>query len=861
MNTLTGTLWKVVGPLVLSVALSACGSGGGGDGGGGSSAAPTASVSGSVQAPNGQIALNHSTGLIERLVNLFLPTAYATISGLSPVPDGTQVQLARFNATGTDFTVLATTTTAAGTYSFNLTNLGLQVSNDLIVHVANGAVQIRAFVTGSNVDLDPVAETSVRLVLEQLAAIPGTTLSLFTVQELADITGSINALVIAKQLGAGTNVENTVTSIRSAVAANAGMMAFITAAAGNGQTTLGPGDIGNYVPLTQGNMWRYQSAKSDTGQPTLNYQNNVTITGTKVIGLVTTTVLTESNPDGTGVAQEEYLFKDLQGINEYGNNDPSDMLSPQLVPFQLLRFPPTLNSSFPQLKKTGLNFGQDLDGDGRNEMAAVTSEVSVIGVESVTVPVGLFTNALKVQTVITITVTFSGDGSKATVIEMVTQWLAPGVGPVKNTTVIQGQGISETITEELEAYVVDGQGAGIRVQVTPTSLTTQPTLTKPLQATAFDQLNTPISGVVFTWKSTNPGIAQVAQDGTVTGIAPGTANVTAAAFGLTSNAVQITVNDIRILSLATNDIIYDKSRQKIYASIPSTATSTPNSITIIDPVTGNIGASLTVGSEPTRLAISDDGQFLYVGLDGEGAVRRVILSTFTADIKFSLGTAQVGCGVNRAFDLEVLPETPQSVAISITPTLCSPAFKVAIYDNGVQRSNTTDVFTRISVITFSQSPSTLYGYNVDSTRIVTMAIDALGVSIANTTTALIPCCPGEIEFDTGRIYVSDGQVIDPVSGTLVGTFQDPLLTFNSLVEPASSLGRVFFVSGNTGTPYTLLAFNMNTSQSTGSMPVEGITGGPPIGPPGVASLIRWGTDGVAFRSSVQVGFARTSSIQ
>jgi hypothetical protein len=639
------------------------------------------------------------------------------------------------------------------------------------------------------------------------------------------------------------------------------MMAFITAAAGNGQTTAGPGDIGNYVPLTQGNMWRYQSTKSGTRQQTRSYQNNVTVTGTKVIGLVTTTLLSESDPDGTGVAQEEYLFKDLQGVNEYGNNDPSDMLSPQLVPYQLLRFPPAPNSSFTSLNKTGLNLGEDRDDDHRNEMAAVTSEVSVIGVESVTVPVGLFTNALKVQTVITITVTFSSDGSKETVIGTVTQWLAPGVGPVKNTTVTQGQGITETITEELEAYVVDGQGAGIRVQVTPTSLTTQPTLTKPLQATAFDQLNTPLSGVVFTWKSSNPGVAQVAQDGTVTGIAPGTANVTAAAFGLTSNAVQITVNDIRILSLATNDIIYDKSRQKIYASIPSTATSKPNSITIIDPVTGNIGASLTVGSEPTRLAISDDGQFLYVGLDGEGAVRRVILSTFTADIKFSLGTAQVGCGVNRAFDLEVLPGTPQSVAISIAPTLCSPAFKVAIYDNGVPRSNTTDVSTRISVLTFSQSASILYGYNIDSTRIVTMAIDALGVSIANTTTALIPCCPGEIEFDAGRIYVSNGQVIDPVSGTLVGTF--PLQMILSLVKPDSSLGRVFFVSGDLGIlPLTLQAFNMSTFQSTGSMPVEGMTaGGPPIGPPGVDSLIRWGTDGVAFRSSVQVAFARTSSIQ
>jgi len=333
--------WLSAAILLSGFLMSCGGSGGGGENATGPAGTASATlVSGSVQAPNGQIAFNHSPGLIERLTNLFFPTAYATISGLSPVPDGTSVQLARFNATGTDFAVLATTTTAAGRYSFNLTSLGLQVSNDLIVHVTNGAVQIRAFVTGSKVDLDPVAETSVRLVLEQLAAISGATLSLFTVQELTDIAGSINILVLAKQLGAGTNVENTVTSIRSAVTANAGLMAFIAAAAGNGQTTLGPGDIGDYVPLTQGNMWRYQGTKSVSGQPPLNYQNNVTVTGPKVIGLVTTTVLTESNLHGQGVAQEEYLFKDLQGLNEYGNNDPSDMLSPQLVPFQVLRFPP-----------------------------------------------------------------------------------------------------------------------------------------------------------------------------------------------------------------------------------------------------------------------------------------------------------------------------------------------------------------------------------------------------------------------------------------------------------------------------------------------------------------------------------------
>ena len=146
-----------------------------------------------------------------------------------------------------------------------------------------------------------------------------------------------------------------------------------------------------------------------------------------------------------------------------------------------------------------------------------------------------------------------------------------------------------------------------------------------------------------------------------------------------------------------------------------------------------------------------------------------------------------------------------------------------------------------------------------------MAIDSLGVSIANITTGLISEFEVEIVFDAGRIYVSNGMVIDPVSRTLVGTFQDPLLMFPSLVKPDSSLGRLFFVSGNSGTPYRLLAFNMNTFQLTGSMPVEGITGGsfigPLIGPLGVASLIRWGTDGVAFHSNAQVAFARTSSIQ
>src|SRR5688572_28998581 len=82
------------------------------------------------------------------------------------------------------------------------------------------------------------------------------------------------------------------------------------------------------------------------------------------------------------------------------------------------------------------------------------------------------------------------------------------------------------------------------------------------------------------------------------------------------NLAQTETNSIRQLSIATKDIVYDPFSQMIYASVPSSASSNGNSITEINPVAGTIGPSVFVGSEPTKLALSDNGQYLYVALDG-----------------------------------------------------------------------------------------------------------------------------------------------------------------------------------------------------------------------------------------------------
>lgn len=434
--------------LLLSVA--ACG--GGGEGGGAPGGAPPPAtaqtiVSGSVQAPNGQVVF-HQPGIGDLFEDLFVSSAYASLSGLSPVPEGTSVQLGRMSSAGT-FTVLASTTISGGRYSFNLTSLGLTISSDLVVRVANGPVQMRAFVTGETVNLDPVSETAVRMILEQIAIPPGIALSHFTPQELRDLVGALDVLTTTNQAAAGLTIEATVTAIKQSATTDAGLMAFLAAAAGVGDTTEGPGDIGNYYSFTQGNVWRFQGTKSGTGQP---FVNTAMITGTKAVGGVTATVFTETNPDGAGKEEEDYRLKDNRGITNHGNNDATDLLTPQLIPFRTVRFPLQQGATFESVNKKGVNFG-DLDGDGRNETGDVLAQVTVATFETVIVPAGTFANSAKTEARITGTVTQSSNGAKVTVTETQTDWLAPGVGPVKRQSQTSGQGISETVTEELVKFI------------------------------------------------------------------------------------------------------------------------------------------------------------------------------------------------------------------------------------------------------------------------------------------------------------------------------------------------------------------------------------------------------------------------
>lgn len=69
------------------------------------------------------------------------------------------------------------------------------------------------------------------------------------------------------------------------------------------------------------------------------------------------------------------------------------------------------------------------------------------------------------------------------------------------------------------------------VTVSPASATVNVAWTTNLTATARSSNGTVISGVTFTWTSSNPAVATVSPSGVVTGVAPGSATITASAGG------------------------------------------------------------------------------------------------------------------------------------------------------------------------------------------------------------------------------------------------------------------------------------------------------------------------------------------
>jgi trimeric autotransporter adhesin len=317
------------------------------------------------------------------------------------------------------------------------------------------------------------------------------------------------------------------------------------------------------------------------------------------------------------------------------------------------------------------------------------------------------------------------------------------------------------------------------------------------------------------------------------------------------------------IAIPNNSMVYNPVNGLFYVSVPSSAGAPyGNSVVSVDPETGALGTPIPVGSEPDQLAISSDGTTLWVGLDGASAIRRVNLTTGTAGLQFSLGGNNgVYANPPKALALAALPGSPNSVVVS-WPN--DNEGTVAIFDSGVQRGTapSSSVAGGAYALLANGTKSEIYAaggtyqtYTYSASGLTPLATGPSGFNYAASGT-------NEMQIASGTLYTDFGQAFDAESGALLGTFYATGTTVaQGPVFADTTLGLAFILDNSTSNAYgsynQIQTFHLSdyTSAATSAIPVgiPSATGG--------SHLTRWGTNGLAFRTSLGVFSLRSSLVK
>lgn len=212
-----------------------------------------------------------------------------------------------------------------------------------------------------------------------------------------------------------------------------------------------------YFPDTVGSRWRYRGQVEDTPLQKVagkEFSNQSTVQGVETLKGVAVKVFHDTNPGNHGPT-DSYYRRDAAGIVYYGSQ-PGTPLEKQLVPYQIVRFPLVVPSTFQQFDRQGLSLGNDLDGDEKDERADVEATVTVGGKEAVSVPAGTYPDAIRLVARMRMKITLSGSRQVVSGTDTMTAWFARGVGLVKYVErqelppLKSDRGFITEITEELE---------------------------------------------------------------------------------------------------------------------------------------------------------------------------------------------------------------------------------------------------------------------------------------------------------------------------------------------------------------------------------------------------------------------------
>jgi trimeric autotransporter adhesin len=331
---------------------------------------------------------------------------------------------------------------------------------------------------------------------------------------------------------------------------------------------------------------------------------------------------------------------------------------------------------------------------------------------------------------------------------------------------------------------------------------------------------------------------------------PGTGTVTVttpAPGGGTSNALLFTA----YVPMVNNSMVYNPANGLLYVSVPSSAgPAYGNSVVSVDPQTGAIGTPIRVGAEPNKLAVTDDGKFLWVALDGAAAVRKVDLTTGTLGLQFGFGgNGGIYQSPATVTAMIALPGSDNSVVVSTNGEYTQA---IGIYDNGVFRgtpSTTYNFYGAYSALQADGSRGEIYAAAGSSYAVYTYTASGVTQKTTASNGTYTNYSPADLQITGSRAYTDVGKVYDSESGALLGTFyQSGTIVAGGATTADTTLGKAFVLDSTNqyGSMNQIQIFNLSDFNPTSSSVIP-ITVAQTSS--SLSTMVRWGTNGLAFRAS------------
>lgn len=345
---------------------------------------------------------------------------------------------------------------------------------------------------------------------------------------------------------------------------------------------------------------------------------------------------------------------------------------------------------------------------------------------------------------------------------------------------------------------------------------------------------------------------------------PGNATITVYTPGAgASGAMDFTVHDFpapaildqHVLDLPATDVVWSPSAGRLYAAIPASSTTLARTVVAIDPNSGTVTDTASVDMDPARLAISGDGSTLYVAFSDTSEVERLTLPSMAADLRFDLGS-DGALGPYRVGEMAVVPGAPSQLLVSLFITCCTPPYRgMKLFDDGVARSVGLDPISGTGAIAFA-SPDMFYSYDDESTEhgLSTVRVTADGLYRDSVHVGLFDAFV-HIHYANDWVYSDNGRIADGGQFVRLASLDGAVGALGAIL-PEPALGRAFFLK-NDG---ELSAYDLDTFQLLGSVTVAGVQNTEAIGDYWMP-IVRWGTDGIAFRDGTHTFILRTTLAQ